>query len=94
MQALNDHVIVRLDPPEKIIDGIHLPASAIKKENTGTIVSVGPGRRANGKRIPMDLKAGERIIFATYASSVYEPMVADGHKYATVNEKGILAALS
>jgi chaperonin GroES len=68
LQPLADRVLVKpIEKEEKTKSGIYLPDTAKEKPQEGEVVAVGPGKLdENGKRIPMDLKVGDRVIYAKY----------------------------
>jgi len=62
-----DQVLIRIDAPEDMTPGgIILPADAQKKRETAEVVAVGPGLAQMGKVLPLDLEAGERVIFNSW----------------------------
>ena len=71
VKPLNDRVLVRrMDPEEKVKGGIIIPDTAKEKPLEGKVVAVGAGRLdENGKRIPMEVKAGDRVLVGKYAGT-------------------------
>ena len=70
VRPLHDRVIVkRIEEEEKTKGGIIIPDTAKEKPQEGRVISVGPGRREDGKLIPPDVKAGDRILFGKYAGT-------------------------
>ncbi len=71
LRPLDDRVIVKVDESkEQIEGGIVLPESAQKKPQEGTVLAVGPGRlNDKGERVPVDVKAGDTVIFAKYGGT-------------------------
>ena len=71
IRPLNDRVLViREDEEQKTVGGIIIPDTAKEKPQRGKIVAVGPGKMGeDGKRIPLDIKAGDRILFSKYAGT-------------------------
>ena len=71
LDPLDDHVIVKpLQKEEMTKGGIYLPDTAKEKPQEGEIIAVGPGKMNNdGKRIPMEVKVGDRVIFTKYGGS-------------------------
>lgn len=71
IRPLNDRVLVRREEEEeKSSGGILLTGAAREKSNKGTVVAVGPGRTTDdGKVIPVNLKVGDKVVFASYAGS-------------------------
>ena len=71
LQPLADRVVVKPVPKEeKTKSGIYIPDTAKERPQEGEIIAVGPGRLTDdGKRIAMDLKVGDRVIYAKYGGS-------------------------
>jgi chaperonin GroES len=70
LKPLADRVVVRpLEREEKTASGIFLPDTAKEKPQEGEVVAVGPGRIEEGKRIEMEVKVGDRVIFSKYAGT-------------------------
>ena len=71
IRPLQDRVVVRRQEEETTsAGGIVLPGSATEKPSQGEVVAVGPGRLLdNGEVRPVDLKAGDKVIFGKYASN-------------------------
>lgn len=71
IRPLNDRVLVRREQEEeKSAGGILLTGTAKEKSNKGTIVAVGTGRVLdNGQVVPVSVKVGDRVVFASYAGS-------------------------
>lgn len=71
LQPLADRLVVKpMAREEKTKAGIFLPDTAKEKPQEGEVVAVGPGRMSeDGKRIPMDLKVGDIVVYARYGGS-------------------------
>ena len=71
VKPLLDRVLVkRVDPEEKVKGGIIIPDTAKEKPMEGKVIAAGAGRLDDdGKRIPMEVKAGDRILFGKYAGT-------------------------
>lgn len=71
LQPLADRVLVKpVEKEEKTKSGIYLPDTAKEKPQEGEIMAVGPGKlNEDGQRIPMDLKVGDRVIYAKYGGT-------------------------
>ena len=71
VKPLFDRVLVkRVEPGEKVKGGIIIPDTAKEKPMEGKVISVGAGRLDDdGKRIPMEVKSGDRILFGKYAGT-------------------------
>jgi chaperonin GroES len=71
LQPLADRLLVKpVQKDDKTKGGIIIPDTAKEKPQEGEVVAVGPGRMTDeGKRIPMDLKVGDRVIYSKYGGS-------------------------
>jgi chaperonin GroES len=92
LQPLGDRVVVRPMAKEEMTkSGIVLPDTAKEKPQEGVIVAVGPGKVADdGKRIAMEVKAGDKVLFAKYAGT--EVKIED-EELLILSERDILAVL-
>ncbi|MGD8522045.1 MAG: co-chaperone GroES [Desulfobacterales bacterium] len=90
IKPLNDRVLVlREDEEQKSSGGIIIPDTAKEKPQRGRIVAVGPGKMGDdGKRIPMEVKKGDRVLFAKYAGSEIE---FGGVEHVIMREDDILS---
>ena len=70
IRPLHDRVIVqRLEEEEKTKGGIIIPDTAKEKPQEGKVIAVGQGKHDDGKVVPLDVKAGDRILFGKYAGT-------------------------
>ena len=71
IRPMNDRVLVlRVGEEQKTTGGIIIPDTAKEKPQEGKVVGVGPGKLGdNGKRVPLDVKVGDRILFSKYAGT-------------------------
>jgi chaperonin GroES len=92
LQPLGDRVVVeREEAEEKTAGGIVLPDTAKNKPARGTVISVGDGRQLdNGKRVPLQVKVGDRVLFSSYAGDNFK--VGD-QELLLMREDDILAIL-
>ena len=92
-RPLHDRVVVkRIDAEEKTAGGIIIPDTAKEKPSQGEIVSVGPGGRdESGKLIPMDVKAGDRVLFGKWSGTEVK---IDGVDYLIMKESDIMGVLT
>jgi chaperonin GroES len=90
IRPLHDRIIVqRLDEGEQHVGGIIIPDTAREKPMQGTVIAVGNGRMLDdGKRVPLDVKAGDLILFAKYAG---QEIKLEGKEYLIVKEDEVLA---
>jgi chaperonin GroES len=92
VRPLHDRLIVRrLEEGEQKIGGIIIPDTAKEKPQQGTVVAVGHGKvNDDGKRVPLDVKAGDRILFGKYAG---QEVKLDGEEYLIMKEDDVLAVI-
>ena len=90
LQPLGDRVVVQPSEEEEITKGgIILPDTAKEKPQRGVIIAVGPGRLdEEGKRIPMEVKKGDKVIYSKYAGSEIKQ---DDKEVLILRESDILA---
>ena len=91
-RPLHDRVVVkRVAEEEKTKGGIIIPDTAKEKPMEGEIVSVGPGARdESGKLVPLDVKAGDRILFGKWSGTEIK---LDGVEYLIMKESDIMGIL-
>jgi chaperonin GroES len=92
LRPLHDRVMVkRLDAGEEVRGGIIVPDSAKEKPQQAMVEAVGSGKLLeNGERVPLDVKAGDRILFGKYSGSEIK---IDGNEYLILREDEILGVL-
>jgi chaperonin GroES len=92
LKPLADRLVVRpLESEEVTPSGIVLPETAKEKPQKGEVLSVGPGARdEEGKRIVMDVRVGDKVLFAKYAGTEIK---MDSEKLLILRESDILAIL-
>jgi chaperonin GroES len=91
-RPLGDRVLVkRVEEESKTKGGIIIPDSAKEKPQEGEVVSVGPGTRdEDGKHVPMDLKAGDRILFGKWSGTEVK---LEGEDLIIMKESDVLGVL-
>ncbi len=94
---LSDRIVVKQVRQEEIrSSGLVIPDTAKEKPQLGQVLAVGPGRLdENGKRIPIDLKVGDRVLYAKYTGQEVPRGVlgADEEEYLVLKESDILAKI-
>jgi chaperonin GroES len=92
LKPLGSRVVIEpIEQEEVTAGGIVLPETAKEKPQQGLILSVGPGDRdEDGKRVPMDVAVGDKVLFAKY-SGTEVPIKIDGKKLLILRESDILA---
>ena len=90
LSPLDDRVVIkRLEAEEKTAGGIVLPDSAKEKPQKGEVLAVGPGKLLdNGKRAPVEVKAGDTVLFGKYSGNEVE---LEGDEVVIVRMDDILA---
>jgi chaperonin GroES len=93
LQPLGDRVVVSPTPREEMTkSGIVLPDTAKEKPMEGAVIAVGPGRILDdGKREPMDVKVGQKVLYGKYAGTEFK---LDDEEYLIVSQKDILAIVA
>jgi chaperonin GroES len=89
---LHDRILVtRVVAEAKTTGGIIIPDSAQEKPQEARVVAVGPGKTGDdGKRIPLDVRAGDRVLFGKYTGN---DVVIDGEDHLIMREEDVLAIL-
>ena len=92
LQPLGDRCVIKPTPREEMTkSGIVLPDTAKEKPQEGTIIAVGPGRTLDdGKREAMDVKQGQKVLYAKYAGTEFK---VEGEELLIVSQKDILAVV-
>lgn len=92
LKPLADRVLVKVDEEEtKTKGGILLPDTAQKKSQKGTVIAISSGKILdNGVRTPLEVKVGDRVLFAKYSGVDIEE---EGENYLLLSERDILAIL-
>jgi chaperonin GroES len=89
---LHDRVLIkRIEEKESVKGGIIIPDTAKEKPQEGEVIAAGAGKIEKGERIPLDVKAGDRVLFGKYSGT--EIKVED-EDYLILREDEILAKLS
>ena len=93
LRPLHDRILVkRLAEGDEKHGSIIIPDSAKEKPQEGKVIAVGTGKVTDeGKKIPLDVKAGDRILFGKYSGSEVK---LDGQEYLTMREEDVLGILS
>ncbi len=93
LQPLEDRIVVRpAEAEEKTVSGLVIPDSAKEKPQQGEVLAVGPGRRGdNGDLIPVDLVAGETVIYSKYGGT---EIAVDGEDLLILTSRDVLAKVT
>ena len=89
---LADRVVIRAsEEGETMRGGLYIPDTAKEKPQQGDVVAVGPGRFEKDKRVPMDVKVGDKVLYGKYSGT---EVTLDGEQYLILRESDILAVMS
>jgi chaperonin GroES len=91
-RPLHDRVVVkRIEAEEKSAGGIIIPDTAKEKPSQGEVIAVGPGGRDKaGKLIPIDIKAGDRVLFGKWSGTEVK---IDGQEFLIMKESDIMGII-
>ena len=92
-RPLHDRVVVRrIEANEKTKGGIIIPDTAQEKPSEGEVIAVGPGGRdESGKLIPIDIKAGDRVLFGKWSGTEVK---LDGEDFLMMKESDIMGVIA
>jgi chaperonin GroES len=89
---LADRVVVRaLEEAETMRGGLYIPDTAKEKPQQGEIMAVGPGRFEDGKRVPLDCKVGDKVLYGKYSGT---EVTVDNEQYLILRESDVLAVIN
>jgi chaperonin GroES len=91
LKPLDDRVVVQVSEEEETTaSGLVIPDTAKEKPTEGQVIAVGPGKFEDGTRVPMDVKAGDRVIFSKYGGTEVK---VKGEEYLILSARDILAVV-
>jgi chaperonin GroES len=89
---LSDRVVVKpSEETEQMRGGLYIPDTAKEKPQQGEVIAVGPGRTEDGKRVPMEVKVGDKILYGKYSGT---EVTIDNTQMLILRESDILAVVS
>ena len=89
---LADRVVVKpTEEAETMRGGLYIPDTAKEKPQQGEIVAVGPGRFEDGKRVPLDVQVGNRVLYGKYSGT---EVTVEGDSLLILRESDILAIIN
>jgi len=89
LEPLEDRIVVKPSEEEQTtVSGIVIPDTAKEKPQEGEVIAVGPGRFEDGKRVPMDVKAGDRVLYSKYGGTEVK---VGGEEYLVLSARDVLA---
>jgi chaperonin GroES len=91
VSPLADRVVVKpLEEAEQMRGGLYIPDTAKEKPQQGEILAMGPGRYEDGKRIPPDVKVGDKVLYGKYSGT---EVTLDGDQVLILRESDVLAVI-
>ena len=89
VNPLADRVVVRpMEDAESMRGGLYIPDTAKEKPQVGEIVAAGPGRYEKDKRVPMEVKVGDKVLYGKYSGT---EVTLDNEQYLILRESDVLA---
>jgi chaperonin GroES len=89
VSPLADRVVVKaLEETEQMRGGLYIPDTAKEKPQQGEVIAAGPGRFEKDKRVPMEVKVGDKILYGKYSGT---EVTIDSDTYLILRETDILA---
>ncbi len=86
---LADRVVIKpMEEAEQMRGGLYIPDTAKEKPQQGEIIAVGPGRFEKDKRVPMEVKVGDKVLYGKYSGT---EVTVDGEQMLILRESDILA---
>ena len=92
VSPLADRIVVRaLEETEQMRGGLFIPDTAKEKPMQGEVIAVGPGRYEKDKRVPMELKVGDKVLYGKYSGT---EVTIDSEQLLILREADVLAVVS
>jgi chaperonin GroES len=92
LAPLADRVVIKaLEETETMRGGLYIPDTAKEKPQQGEVVAAGPGRYEKDKRVPMDVKVGDKVLYGKYSGT---EVTLDGEQYLILRESDVLAIVN
>ncbi|HEV3051833.1 MAG TPA: co-chaperone GroES [Longimicrobium sp.] len=91
VKPLADRVVVKpLEESEQMRGGLYIPDTAKEKPQQGEVVAVGAGRVEDGKRVEMELKVGDKVLYGKYSGT---EVTVENEQYLILRESDVLAVV-
>jgi chaperonin GroES len=93
LQPLGDRVVVKPkeDLEARTKSGLVIPDTAKEKPQLGEVLAVGPGEYQDGKRIPLDVKVGDKVVYSKYGGTEVK---LEGEEYLILSSRDLLAVVA
>jgi chaperonin GroES len=91
IKPLGDRVVIKvMESEETTKSGIVLPGTAKEKPMQGEVLAIGSGEMIDGKKVPLEVKVGDKVIYSKYSGSEIK---MDGNEYLIIRQSDILAII-
>ena len=91
LKPLEDRVVVKAsEGDETTASGLVIPDTAKERPQEGEVMAAGPGRFEDGQRVPMDVKAGDNVIYSKYGRT---EVTVQGEEYLILSARDVLAVI-
>lgn len=91
IKPLGDRIIIKVvESEETTKSGIVLPGTAKEKPMQGEVLAVGSGEMVDGKKVPLEVKVGDKVIYSKYAGTEVK---VDGNEYLIIRQSDVLAVI-
>ena len=87
VRPLGPRILIELDKKNDKVNGLFVPETAQQQVNQGTVLAVGNGRLVEGKRIPCEIKVGQRVLLPTFGGQVVK---LNNQEYTIIDEETLL----
>src|SRR5262245_43667795 len=92
VNPLADRVVVRaMEETEQMRGALYIPDTAKEKPQQGEVIATGPGKFEDGKRVPMEVKTGDKVLYGKYSGT---EVTIDNVAYLILRESDVLAIIS
>jgi chaperonin GroES len=92
LKPLEDRIVVKPSEGEETTSsGLVIPDTAKEKPQEGSVVAVGPGRFEDGTRVPLDVAAGDKVIYSKYGGTEVK---VEGEEYLILSARDVLAVIT
>jgi chaperonin GroES len=91
VSPLADRVVIKpMEEAEQMRGGLYIPDTAKEKPQQGEIIAIGPGRFEKDKRVPMEVKVGDKVLYGKYSGT---EVTVDGEQVLICRESDVLAVV-
>ena len=91
IKPLEDRIVIKsLEAEQTTASGLVIPDTAKEKPQEGIVLAIGPGRFEDGKRVPLDVKEGDRVLYSKYGGTEIKH---GGEEYLILSARDVLAVV-